>query len=41
MSSAECLVVMHSFSVCEQASEHAESFVVCIVGKMAQDVGMM
>ena len=28
-------VVMHSFSGCEWADVHVESFVVCIVGKMA------
>ena len=27
----------YSFSGCEQSDVHVESFVVCIVGKMAQD----
>ena len=38
--SSECIlmVVMHSFSDCEQGNVHVESFVACIVSKMAQDV---
>ena len=39
MSSACWCVVMCSFSWCEYTNAHVDSFVVCIVGKMAQDVG--
>ena len=39
MSSSELLV--HLFSEFEYANVHVESFVVCILGKMAQDVGMV
>jgi len=41
VSSACWCVVMCSFSRCEYTNVHVESFVVCIIGKMAQDVGMM
>ena len=41
VSSACWCVVMCSFSWCEYTNVHVESFVVCIVGKMAQDVGMV
>ena len=38
MLSACGCVITHSFSGCKYAYVHVESFVVCIVGKMAQDV---
>ena len=44
MSSAECLVGVYScipLVDVNRPNVHVENFVVCIVGKMAHDVGMV